>query len=307
MIIDKLTVDSRENPDITQPIRHYGVAHRNTDGLDIVDCQNVRISNSFINSGDDAICIKSWAPDGFCRNIVVDNCIVSSNASGIKIGTETAGKLEDIIIQDCVVYDTRGEAIGIMTVDGAQIERVNISNITMRNIKRGGIFIRLGTRNRTYGNNRIINIPSLKDVIIENIQGTQISKLGCSITGLETYRPERIMLRNINFEFDGGVVDYNKEQKIKELANSYPKGDMFGEILPAYGFYIRHVDKIVLDNVNLHLMENDVRPAIICDDVKNIRIRDYNKWSDSKNADRIVFQNVSGVDVADKKLEYLNR
>lgn len=307
MIIDRLTVNSRENPDISNPVRHYAVAHRNTDGLDIVDCQNVHISNSFINSGDDAICIKSFSPDGHCRNIVVNNCIVSSNASGIKIGTETSGKIEDIIIQNCVVYDTRGEGIGIMTVDGAKIERVNISNITLRNIKRGAIFIRLGTRNRTYGNNREINNPSLKDIIIENIQGTQISKLGCSITGLETYRPERIILRNINLEFDGGVMDYDKHYKVPELANGYPKGDMFGDKLPAYGFYIRHVDKIVLENTNLHLKEKDIRPAVLCEDVKNIRIKDFNKWSDDINISPIVFQNVSGIEIADKELEYLKK
>lgn len=300
VVIDAIKVDSRENPDINNPIRHYSRPHRNTDGLDIVDCRNVHITNSLIISGDDAICIKSFSPEGLCQNIIVNNCIVSSNASGIKIGTETAGRIEDILIQNCVVYDTRGEGIAIMTVDGGTIERVIISNITMRNIKRGGIFIRMNIRNKRYGNNKQVNTPHLKDIIIENIQGTQISRLGCSVTGLENYRPERIYFRNINLEFEGGVDECDENMIIPEQPYEYPIATMFGDILPAYGFYIRHVDKIVFDNVNLHTKRNDVRPAIVCDDVKNIRIRDFNRWVDREDDNQIVLKNVLNADIDNK-------
>src|SRR5690606_22814351 len=203
----------------------------------IVDCKFARISNCFINSGDDAICLESLSPDESCSNITITNCIVSSSASGIKIGTETAGILEDITIKNCVVYDTRVDAVSIMTVDGARIRRVNISNITVRNIKESAIFIRLGSRLRAYRKGAVSSEPVLKDVIIENIQGTQISAgYGCSVTGLENHPIENVTLRNINLSFEGGGKLADAGNVVEEKEKSYPRGSMLG-VLPAYGFY----------------------------------------------------------------------
>ncbi len=273
LIINGITVDSRENKDVEQKNREHAVKHRNTDGLDVVDCEKVRITNCLINSGDDAICLKSFSPDKFCRDITISNCIVSAGASGIKIGTETAGAFEDITVQNCVVYDTWGEGIAIMTADGARIERVNISGISLRNIKRSGIFIRLNTRNRTYGSNTSVNKPHLRDIIIENVQGSRLASLGCSITGIEGLPLENIVLSNINLTFEGGVRSAPAVSEIPEKRNAYPAGAMFGPALPAYGFFIRHVNGIALDNIRLKFSEEDTRPAIVCSNTDNLEIR----------------------------------
>ncbi|MCC5928783.1 MAG: glycoside hydrolase family 28 protein [Cyclobacteriaceae bacterium] len=271
IVIEGITVDSRENKDIEKP-RFADVPGRNTDGLDLEDCQQVRISNCFINSGDDGICIKSFSPNEASRDITITNCIISTNASGIKIGTETAGKIEDITIQNCVVYDTRVDAISIITVDGSQIERINISGITCRNIKGSAIFIRLGNRFRTYRENAEINNPHLKDVIIENIQGTRISeKYGCIIAGIKNIPVENIVLRNINLEFEGGGHAEQSYQDVPQREGAYPNGLIFGD-LPAYGFYIRYAKNIILDNIQLRVTNEDERPAIICDEVEQLEI-----------------------------------
>lgn len=272
MVIDGITVDSRPNKDIEKP-RFVDARGRNNDGLDLVDCQQVRISNCFINSGDDALCLKSFSPDEGCRDITITNCVVSSNASGIKIGTETSGAFEDITIQNCVVYDTRVDAVSMMTVDGARIERINISDITVRNIKGSAIFIRLGNRNRSYRKNTVINTPILKNIIIENIQGTRIcSEYGCAISGIQNIPVEEIVLRNINLEFEGsGKVDDSYRQ-IPEREKNYPSGSIFG-ILPAYGFFIRHAKNITLENIRLRFIQEDQRPALLCDNVEQLEIK----------------------------------
>ncbi|MGA0555602.1 glycoside hydrolase family 28 protein [Larkinella sp. VNQ87] len=271
LVINGLTVDSRENKDIEKP-RETTARHRNNDGLDLIDCEQVRISNCFINSGDDAICIKSFSPDRASRDITVTNCVVSANASGIKIGTETAGRFEDITIQNCTVFDTRGEGLAVMTADGARIERINISNITLRNIKRGALFIRLNTRNKKYGANTVVNKPALKDIIIENIQGTRLASLGCSITGLADYPLENLLLRNLNFEFEGGVMAGEAPNPIPEKPDAYPVGTMFGPVLPAYGFYVRHVKNSTFDQIQLRFAKDDQRPALVLDDVDQVVI-----------------------------------
>ena len=50
---------------------------------------------------------------------------------------------------------------------------------------------------------------------------------------------------------------------------------MFGE-LPVWGLFIRHVNGIVLQNINLQNKKSDYRTALLADDVKNIGIRDIN-------------------------------
>lgn len=290
MVISGITVDSRENKDIEKS-RYADVPGRNCDGLDLVDCNFVRISDCLINSGDDAIVLKSLSPDESCSNITITNCIVSSNASGIKIGTETAGTIEDITIQNCVVYDTRTDGISIMTVDGARIKRINISNISMRNIKSSAIFIRLGTRFKSYRENKISQKPVLQDVIIENIQGTGISTgYGCSITGLKNMPVENIILKNINLTFEGGgqVEDINRE--IPEKEEAYPNGKIFG-ILPSYGFYIRHVQNITIDDIWLNFAESDHRPAIYCDDVSQLEIRSLKAMGSTQTPEIIRLKN----------------
>lgn len=56
----------------------------NNDGLDLDGCENVLIEDCDIDSGDDAICLKSTLNP--CRNIVVRGCRVSSNTAAFKCG-----------------------------------------------------------------------------------------------------------------------------------------------------------------------------------------------------------------------------
>ena len=44
---------------------------------------------------------------------------------------------------------------------------------------------------------------------------------------------------------------------------------MFG-VTPSYGFYIRHANGLMFDNVEVSFEKNDARPAFVLDDVKNV-------------------------------------
>lgn len=271
LTIRGIKVDSKENPlnDKNDGVKYR---HRNTDGLDLIDCRFVAISDCHINSGDDAICIKSFSPDKVCSNITISNCNLSSNTSGLKIGTETAGTIQDIVIQNCTIYDTKGEGIAIISVDGATVRRINISNIILNNIKRAAIFIRLHQRNTLYGAYTYSNKPILKDIMINNIQGSRLSSLGCSVTGIKDFKVENLNFNNINMEFDGLESSQIVPKQVPELPNGYPKGDMFG-ILPSFGFYVRNAKDIRFNNVDLKSLNPDARPAIMIASVKNFSFK----------------------------------
>ena len=140
----------------------------NRDGMDIDCCRNVRISNCIVNSPwDDAICLKSSFGLGHARAtdiVTITNCVVSGSfAPGslldgtfkplpageriprtgrIKFGTESNGGFKNITITNCTFDGCQG--LALETVDGALLEDVSITNLTMRDIISAPIFMRLG-------------------------------------------------------------------------------------------------------------------------------------------------------------------
>jgi hypothetical protein len=54
---------------------------------------------------------------------------------------------------------------------------------------------------------------------------------------------------------------------VPEREKDYPEPSMFG-LLPAYGFFFRHVRGIELNGVGVGFMQEDRRPAFVFDDVK---------------------------------------
>ncbi len=60
-----------------------------------------------------------------------------------------------------------------------------------------------------------------------------------------------------------------RANKIDEQIKSYPEFSMFGE-LPSWGFYIRHVSGITLNNVKLSLADRDYRPAFVLEDAEKV-------------------------------------
>lgn len=258
------------------------VVNQNNDGIDIDSCVNVRISNCNIISGDDAIVLKSTS-DRPCKNITITNCVLSSRCNALKMGTESNGGFQNITISNCTLYDTRLAGIALELVDGGVFDKVIVSNITMDNVK-GGIFIRLGNRARPFtakgpgGSAGTFTVEegsvmpgmgSMSNIIISNVQATGIGVVGCSITGLPNFPIENVTLENIRIKYEGGGSREDAAKKVPEKADSYPEFSMFG-VLPAYGFYIRHVKNLRLSRVDLEFAGTDHRPALVLDDVDGV-------------------------------------
>lgn len=104
---------------------------RNGDGIDIDHSKNIRISNCYIESGDDCICFKNrreYDEYGACEKIVVTNCIMTSRSCAIKIGSENVDRISHIVIDNCIIKDSN-RGIGIQNRDEGTIENVIFSNI----------------------------------------------------------------------------------------------------------------------------------------------------------------------------------
>ena len=277
--IDKITVDSK--------------VFWNNDGLDIVDCKDVLVTNSFIDSSDDAICFKSHDDTKMCENVEVRNCVARSSANGIKFGTVTRGGYKNFKIVNNKVYDTYRSAIAILTPDGGVIENIFIDSLNAYNTG-NAIFLRIGERWAKNG------IGSLSNITIQNVYaeipatkpdaGYQyegpIEDLPrnispASIVGLPGHDITNVTLRNIEIVYPGGGNKAYAYRGIKpadldgipEMSDRYPEFSQWKE-LPAWGFYVRHAKNLTFENVTLTAKEDDYRPAIVFDDVKGATLSD---------------------------------
>jgi polygalacturonase len=299
LTIDNLTIDT------------------NRDGLDIDSCRNVHISNSRINTpNDDAITLKGTHALGTARsseNIMITNSLVSGYDLGslldatfkrtlehapdrdgptgrIKIGTESEGDFRNITISN-VVFD-RSRGLAFESVDGAHIEDVAVSNITMRQVSNAPFFLRLGSRMRAP---KGVEVGAIRRISVSNVTVYDADpRYGSIIAGIPGHDVEDVKFSNIRIVYRGGLNLDQVAKQPKELVNTfffraeggippreayatperekeYPEPSMFG-MLPAWGFFIRHAKGIELSNVELSFLNEDRRPAFVIEQAEDVEL-----------------------------------
>jgi polygalacturonase len=264
----------------------------NRDGMDIDSDRNVRISNVSVNSPyDDGICLKSDYALGFARadeNITITNSQVTGYDNGtfldgtyqrnqkynggltgrVKFGTESNGGFKNITISNVVFEHCRG--LALETVDGGLLEDIAISNITMRDISNAPIFLRLGERLRAPEGTPV---GALRRVLISNVTVYNADPHESAIiAGIPGHDIENVKLNNIRIYYQGGGTKEQAAIVVKEDEKGYPEPKNLGD-MPAYGFFIRHVKGIELNDVHVSFMQDDARPAIIPDSASGVQFR----------------------------------
>lgn len=278
--VDNLTIDNL-------------IIDTNRDGMDIDCCRNVRLSNTTVNSPwDDGICLKSSYSLGYPRpteNVTITNCYVSGcwrmgsvidgtwkkytpadhipHVGRIKFGTESNGAFLNVAISNCVFEGCYG--LALETEDGAHLEDVAITNITMRDIVTSPLFMRLGARLR--GPKTTTHPGRIRRVKISNLVCWNTSAKYCSLlTGIPGHNIEDVSLQDILIVAEGGGTAAEAAIHVPEGPATYPEPTMFGT-LPAYGFFVRHLDGLSMSNVQVRTGKADARPAIILDRVKGAK------------------------------------
>jgi hypothetical protein len=288
MVIDNLKIDT------------------NRDGINIDCCKNVRISNCTINSPhDDAIVLKSSYGLGYKKateDVTISNCMVSGYKVGsvldgtyqethqkcgrIKLGTESNGGFKNIAISNCVFDECLG--LAIECVDGGIMENITVSNIVMRDIYNGPILLRLGNRargpnNPPVGRMRNINISNI--VVIRSY-----GHWGNVLSGIPGHLIENVRLNNITISYVGGGKKEYQDIRPPEKEADYPELVMFG-MMPSYGFYLRHIKDIQLNNISVSLEPvPDPRPALVCDDVDGLVLNNFRLQTTKDTDTPVIFR-----------------
>jgi polygalacturonase len=261
----------------------------NRDGIDFDCCCNVRVSNCTVNSPwDDGICPKSSYALGYPRateNMTVTNCYLTGRYQEgtvldgtwkpfdpgvrvprngrIKCGTESNGGFKNITISNCVIEGCRG--VALETVDGALLEDISISNLTMRDLVDMPVFLRLGSRMRGPKGTPIGKLRRVQ--ISELVVSNTAARYASILSGIPGHEIEDVKLSNIIILHQGGGTKEDAAIVPPEKENTYPEPNMFGTT-PSYGFFIRHVKGLEMSNIEVRYEAEDQRPAFALDDVK---------------------------------------
>jgi polygalacturonase len=104
---------------------------RNSDGIDLDHSRNVRISDCYIESGDDCICLKNrreYEEFGNCENITVTNCTMTSRSCAIKIGSENMDTIRQVLFNNFIIKNSN-RGVGIQNRDEGVVSDVIFSNM----------------------------------------------------------------------------------------------------------------------------------------------------------------------------------
>lgn len=262
------------------------VSNYSTDGLDLVGCRDVIISDCRIESDDDALCFKTVdaAP---CERIAVTDCLLSSHCNALKIGSESYGDFRDIAVSNCVIAPPRDETvyyghrrglagINLASMDGGVVENIRFGNIVMRGTL-CPIFLRLGDRGRTLAGLPRKKAGMIRGVRMAGIQAVGAGSLGCQATAVPGSLIENFEISDFCFEFDGGgpaEPDKAAGYPVPEAApDRYPNPGLHG-YPPSYGFFARRVRDFQLRNGSFCCVNPETRPALVGEELEGLTLRD---------------------------------
>jgi len=223
----------------------------NTDGIDPSSCSNVFISNCYIDTGDDAICLKSYEADKPCENIVVSNCVLSSDDSAIKCGTSSAGQIRHCVFNNIVIRDAQ-YGIAFYMKDGGSYEDIQFSNINIETTRLADpdkdrrnifpLFMDIEPRNAKTALGTIRNIM-FRDIIIETQNGN------CLIQGAKDKPLEDITLQNVRMRVRSRV-DFSGRTKPRGTRTLKERAPNDYSDVPA-NFTFAHIKGLTLENLSI--------------------------------------------------------
>ncbi len=221
------------------------------DGIDPDGCKDLHISNSTIETGDDAIVFystNSWGPALPCENITVTNCRLTSASSAIKFCDGNMNSVRNVTVDNCVI-DGANRGIAFMVAQGGYVANVVLSNLVINTHRYDWfwwgdgdpIHFMIERGNEKLGQVADPNKPgdqpagSIHDVIIRNViahgQGS------CVITGHPESWLYNISLENVRLFishdpaslYDKAVnamqFRYARNLKVKDLEVTWDKPD----------------------------------------------------------------------------------
>ncbi len=252
---------------IIRDVNIHSLFSPNRDGIDIVDSHHVLIENCTIASGDDSICLKSGSAKGVFDITVRNSHILQTKSNALKLGTASVGFFRKILFENVKIENAQESAMAVESIDGGAINDVRFRNIDFESVGTP-VFMLLGRRLLS------ASVGTIENVNFEHVNGTAKLNWGSVISGtrgiFSTYT-----IRNINFN-DVHIQNLASTKAVPaepaEYQGQYPDPYIWAE-LPAYGFYLRHIDGVTFTDTTVKAPAGEARARILQNDVANFVFR----------------------------------
>jgi hypothetical protein len=220
----------------------------NCDGIDPDHCQQVKIRNCHITSGDDSIVIKATRQSvdyGPSADITVQDCVLETQDAALKIGTETTQDIHDIRFENCEIRAC-GRAFAIQLRDEG-----NVFNIDLRGIK----FVSRYYADPWWGRGEAISLtaipraPGSKLGTIHHVRMRDMTgraENSVRVSGSADSRIQHVEFDNVAVTFDrwtaypGGLFDNRPTTAIEPIERHTNPG-----------FSLRYADDVLLRNCSV--------------------------------------------------------
>jgi polygalacturonase len=200
----------------------------NGDGLDPDSCRDVFIFNCHIATEDDCIALKSGRDaEGRAVGIPTENVRIShclfTHGFGVAMGSEMAGGLRNVLVEDCVFQDTFSLAsVKAIRGRGNVIENITYRDCTFTNqnqevhdsqYSRGALYV-----DQFYGDAKSDPhqakpkdeaTPLIRNVLFQNITLDTVAGNAIYLTGLPESPLENIRLENVTAIGKHGFIASN--------------------------------------------------------------------------------------------------
>ncbi len=196
-------------------IKIFGQWRYNTDGVDIVNCQDIVIRNSFIHSFDDTITIKGIdryrATDN--ERILTENCILWCDwGKTCEIGIETAcRRYRDIVFRSCDILRAGNTALDIQNGDCAEVSDVLFEDIRVEYNAFDTDARYQASEEMVYDAEGTVQIPALLNVVNFRFRSPATLAVwgnpddGLDMTGIRSASVRNVTCRHIRVYYDEGI------------------------------------------------------------------------------------------------------
>jgi polygalacturonase len=272
---------------VIRGIKIINLVNFNNDGIDVVDCHRVIISDCMLDCEDDAICLKTYSGKGV-EDVAITNCLLSSHARVIKIsGPAIPGsRFNRIAVSNCIIKPSRAKTTlhpqqltgGLSGIDlvasshGSGVTNVCVNNVVMDGVLTP-IFIRLSNQRPPANAAAGSSGPGvLENITIANVQAVNAGPVASLIAGHPGDFVKNVKLSNIDLAFRVSGKEADISTEVPEKAEEQQNPQRFGVNLPAYGMFLRHVKDISIDGLRLRPKEDEPRPELVADDAHGLEV-----------------------------------
>lgn len=220
----------------------------NCDGIDPDHCRNVEIKNCDITCGDDAIVVKATREGlayGGSENIHVHDCVLNTQDSGLKIGTETVADIRNVRFERCEIPSCcRGCTIQLR-------DEGSVSNIEFRDIRFSARYHSAPWWGRGEGisftaipRKPETKVGTISDVRVVNVTGR--SENSVRVSGSPWSRIRDVRFENVDLTFDrwtkypGAEWDNRPTTAMPDL-----------EAHPTPAIHVRHADNVTFKDTRV--------------------------------------------------------